>query len=66
MGHGDEKPCDSVLIDARKRPVIVKLISVLSDQHLSAADGSIGKKALAAQLDSAERALALIDERDHG
>lgn len=66
MGHGYEKPCDSVLIDARKRPVIVKLINVLSGQHMSASDGSIGKMALAAQLDSAGRALALIDESDHG
>lgn len=61
MGYGLELACSDVLLDREKRPMIVKLKDLLLDRRDRAEDGSLLRDAMQAQLESAERALHVID-----
>lgn len=61
MGHGSEKPCDQVLIDRAKRPVIVAVRDIAVASKAAAPADSALAESLQAQIESAERALNVID-----
>lgn len=61
MGYGSQKPCEWATVDRNKRPIIESLIDVIKDRIDCEADQNILKKALQAQLESACRALEVID-----
>lgn len=60
-GHGDEPACIWALISKTKRPVIFQLHSIFEKQLAEAPDGSPLQESLRVQLESAERALNVID-----
>lgn len=57
MGHGDSKPCEWVLLDREKVPLVRELHEVLSTRIAKTEPGSLQHDALSAQIQSAERAL---------
>ena len=61
MGFGEEKPCKSALLDKDKLPMINQLIKVVSIQINEAEEGSPMHESLQAQLESAERAINVIE-----
>lgn len=61
MGFGEEKPCKSALLDKEKLSNIKKLKDVISNQIAKAEEGSPMHKSLQAQLESAERAINVIE-----
>lgn len=61
MGCGEEPACAWAVIDKKKRPVIARLRSVFQTQLRDAAEDSPLIASLHAQLESAERALHVID-----
>lgn len=61
MGFGEEKPCKSALLDKEKLPNIEKLKEVISSQIVEAEVGSPMHESLKAQLESAERAINVIE-----
>jgi len=63
MGFGEEKPCKSALLDREKLPNINKLKDVISSQIVEAEEGSPMHESLQAQLESAERAINVIENR---
>lgn len=62
MGFGNEKPCNSALIDIKKLPVIKQLIGLISIQLEGVEASSPLHKSLNAQLESAERAIDVIQK----
>lgn len=63
MGFGDSKPCKSVILDMEKLPIIKQLTEVIRGQIKSAETGSIQHESLQSQLESAERAIHVIEKR---
>lgn len=61
MGCGEETACAWSVVDKTKRPIIARLLGIFQDQLCEAADGSPLKASLHAQIESAERALHVID-----
>lgn len=61
MGFGEDKPCKSALLDKEKLPNIEKLKEVISSQIVEAEEGSPMHESLQAQLESAERAINVIE-----
>lgn len=61
LGYGEDIACAWVLVDKAKRTGIAKLRSIFLAQLNEAAEGSPIKASLLAQLESAERALHVID-----
>ena len=61
MGFGEEKPCKSALLDKEKLPIINQLREVVSIQINEAEEGSPMHESLQAQLESAERAINVIE-----
>ncbi len=61
MGFGEEKPCKSALLDKDKLPMINQLKEVVSLQINGAEEGSPMHESLQAQLESAERAINVIE-----
>ncbi|WP_282109270.1 hypothetical protein [Shewanella algicola] len=61
MGFGEEKPCKSALLDKDKLPMINQLREVVSIQINGAEEGSPMHESLQAQLESAERAINVIE-----
>lgn len=61
MGFGDEKPCKSALLDKEKLPMINKLKKMISMQIREAEMGTPMYESLTAQLESAERAIDVIE-----
>ncbi|KZZ15208.1 hypothetical protein A3749_25065, partial [Oleiphilus sp. HI0078] len=61
MGFGEEKPCKSALLDKNKLPMINQLREVVSIQIIEAEVGSPMHESLQAQLESAERAINVIE-----
>lgn len=61
MGFDDTSPCDSVIVDKNKLPVINKLKDNLQIQLINTDDGSPLYQSLKAQLESAERAINVIN-----
>ncbi|RDL42576.1 hypothetical protein DN730_18940 [Marinomonas piezotolerans] len=61
MGFGEEKPCKSALLDKDKLPMINQLREVVSIQIIEAEEGSPMHESLQAQLESAERAINVIE-----
>ena len=61
MGYADQKPCEWATVDVEKRHVIAGLADVLRSQIEPKNAGSMLNKSLEAQLESAERALEVID-----
>jgi len=60
MGFGEEKPCKSALLDKGKLPMINQLREVVSIQINEAEEWSPMYESLQAQLESAERAINVI------
>jgi hypothetical protein len=63
MGFGEEKSCKSALLDKEKLPIINQLREVVSIQINEAEEGSPMHESLQAQLESAERAINVIESR---
>ncbi|MGP5417749.1 hypothetical protein ACTXMT_13025 [Psychrobacter faecalis] len=61
MGFGDNKPCNYALINAEKLPVIHQLKNVLINQKIAAVIGTPQYESLQAQIESAERAIHVIN-----
>lgn len=61
MGFADNKPCNYALINAKKLPVIHQLKSVLISQKIAAVIGTPQYESLQAQIESAERAIHVIN-----
>jgi hypothetical protein len=61
MGHGRVGACEWVLLDRTKRPVIEKLRKIFRGQLRQAPEGSLLKASLEASVESAERAIHVID-----
>ena len=57
MGGNDEKPCDDVLLDRKKRPQIEKLSMVIANRLIDAPEGSPMHQSLRAQQRSIENTL---------
>ena len=61
MGFGLKKPCASAILDKEKLPKIQALKDVISVQLISATENSPMYESLQAQLESAERAINVIE-----
>ncbi|NDV92977.1 hypothetical protein GTH32_17550 [Alteromonas sp. 345S023] len=61
MGFGLKKPCASAILDKEKLPKIQALKDVISVQLINATEGSPMYESLQAQLESAERAINVIE-----
>lgn len=61
MGFGTKKPCASAILDKGKLPKIQALKDVISVQLINATEGSPMHESLQAQLESAERAINVIE-----
>lgn len=61
MGFGLKKPCASAILDKEKLPKIQALKDVISVQLINATKGSPMYESLQAQLESAERAINVIE-----
>ena len=61
MGFGGNTPCPSALLDKAKLPMIKQLKNVIADQVDDATPGSPLCESLQAQLESAERAIHVIE-----
>lgn len=60
MGFGGKKPCEWALVDREKKPLILALQSVHHQQLKAATPGTQMHESIAAQIESAERALHVI------
>jgi hypothetical protein len=61
MGYGTAAPCEWATVDKSKRPTIVKLIDMLQSKITPEHADSIRNQALHAQIESATRALVIIN-----
>jgi len=61
MGFGSRKPCEDLLLDREKRPVVVALHDIAVAKKAEAEPGSALSDSLQAQIESTERALNVID-----
>ena len=61
MGFDSSSPCDSVIVDKNKLPMINQLKDNLQIQLINTDDGSPLYQSLKAQLESAERAINVIN-----
>ncbi len=61
MGFGKVKPCKSALLDKEKLPMINQLKKAVSFQINETEEGSPMHESLQAQLESAERAINVIE-----
>ncbi|MEB3736504.1 hypothetical protein ULF88_25970 [Halopseudomonas pachastrellae] len=61
MGFGNSSPCPSALLDKAKLPLIKQLKSIVALQLHEAKAGSPLHESLHAQLESAERAIHVIE-----
>lgn len=62
MGFGDDKPCKSILVDRNKLKLIENLRDSLNQQLSNVNNGSLLHQSLQAQVESAERAIYVINE----
>jgi hypothetical protein len=61
MGGTDGRPCEDVLLDKEKRPLVVKLGKVIATRLSESADGSMLRHSLQAQQRAIENTLHAID-----
>lgn len=61
MGHGNKPACEWAFIDRAKRPLIEKLSGIFKSQLKAAPEDSHLHKSLQASIESAERAIDVVD-----
>lgn len=61
LGFGSGMACEWVTVDRNKRPVIAQLVGMLTNQVKPENEGSMLNQSLKAQIESATRALEVID-----